>query len=187
MAARAEAADLGVTQLTLSNGVRVNLKPTEFDKDSINITFAVDGGELSRPEKASGLELFAGAVMNGGGLKDHSNDELAAIMAGKKVGVGFSMTDRSFLLSGNTSKEDLETQLQLQTAYLMYPGYRQDGVTLLRRAIPMLYNKLNHEVQGAMKMQVPAILYKNNPRFTFPAQEQLASYEVKRRSSLKKR
>lgn len=117
--------------------------------------------------------------MNGGGLKDHSNDELAAIMAGKKVGVGFSMTDRSFLLSGNTSKEDLETQLQLQTAYLMYPGYRQDGVTLLRRAIPMLYNKLNHEVQGAMKMQVPAILYKNNPRFTFPAQEQLASYEVK--------
>ena len=30
-----------------SNGVRVNLKPTEFDKDSINITFAVDGGELS--------------------------------------------------------------------------------------------------------------------------------------------
>lgn len=30
-----------------------------------------------------------------------------------------------------------------------------------------------------MKMQVPAILYKNNPRFTFPAQEQLASYEVK--------
>ena len=28
--ARKEAADLGVTQLTLSNGVRVNLKPTEF-------------------------------------------------------------------------------------------------------------------------------------------------------------
>ena len=82
-----------------SNGVRVNLKPTEFDKDSINITFAVDGGELSRPEKASGLALFAGAVMNGGGLKDHSHDELAAIMAGKKVGVGFSMTDRSFPVS----------------------------------------------------------------------------------------
>lgn len=98
MTARTETTDLGVTQLTLSNGVRVNLKPTEFDKDSINITFAVDGGELSRPEKASGLELFANAVMNGGGLKDHSNDELAAIMAGKKVGVGFSMTDRFFLL-----------------------------------------------------------------------------------------
>ena len=177
--ARTETTDLGVTQLTLSNGVRVNLKPTEFDKDSINITFAVDGGELSRPEKASGLELFANAVMNGGGLKDHSNDELAAIMAGKKVGVGFSMTDRFFLLSGNTNREDLETQLQLQTAYLMHPGYRQDGVTLLRRAIPMIYNKMDHEVQGAMKKQVPAILYRNNPRFTFPTQEQLTSYQIK--------
>lgn len=79
--------------------------------------------------------------MNGGGLKDHSNDELAAIMAGKKVGVGFSMTDRFFLLSGNTNREDLETQLQLQTAYLMHPGYRQDGVTLLRRAIPMIITR----------------------------------------------
>lgn len=177
--ARKEAADLGVTQLTLSNGVRVNLKPTEFDKDSINITFAVDGGELSRPEKAAGLEIFTGAVMNGGGLTNHSNDDLAAVMAGKKVGVGFSMTDRSFVLAGNTNRKDLETQLQLQTAYLMYPGYREDGVVQLRRAIPMLYNKLAHEAQGAMKTQVPAILYKNNPRFTFPAQKQLESYQIK--------
>ena len=177
--ARKEAADLGVTQLTLSNGVRVNLKPTEFDKDSINITFAVDGGELSRPEKAAGLEIFTGAVMNGGGLTNHSNDDLAAVMAGKKVGVGFSMTDRSFVLTGNTNRKDLETQLQLQTAYLMYPGYREDGVVQLRRAIPMLYNKLAHEAQGAMKTQVPAILYKNNPRFTFPAQKQLESYQIK--------
>lgn len=61
----------------------------------------------------------------------------------------------------------------------MHPGYRQDGVTLLRRAIPMIYNKMDHEVQGAMKKQVPAILYRNNPRFTFPTQEQLTSYQVK--------
>lgn len=179
VAARTEAADLGVTRLTLSNGVRVNLKPTEFDKESINITFAVDGGELSRPEKASGLELFTGAVMNGGGLTSHSNDDLAAIMAGKKVGVGFSMTDQAFLLSGNTNRKDLETQLQLQTAYLMYPGYRQDGAVQLRRALPLLYNQLNHEVQGAMKTKVPAIIYKDNPRFTFPGQEQLASYQIR--------
>lgn len=179
VAARKEAADLGVTQLTLSNGVRVNLKPTEFDRDSINITFAVDGGQLSRPEKASGLDIFAGAVMNGGGLTDHSSDDLAAVMAGKKVGVGFSMTDRAFLLSGNTNRKDLDTQLQLQTAYLMYPGYREDGAIQLRRALPMLYNKLDHEVQGAMQKQVPAILYKNNPRFTFPTQEQLNSYRIK--------
>lgn len=177
--AQQEKADMGVTQLTLSNGVRVNLKPTIFDKDSINITFAVDGGELSRPEKATGLELFTGVVMNGGGLKDHSNDELAAIMAGKKVGVNFSVTDRNFLISGNTNKKDLETQLQLQTAYLMYPGYRPDGETMFRRYIPMMYNKLNHDANGAMKQQVPAVLYKNNPRFTFPTQEQLNSYQIK--------
>ena len=49
--ARAEAADLGVTQLTLSNGVCVNLKPTEFDKDSINITSV----SYTHLEKRSGI------------------------------------------------------------------------------------------------------------------------------------
>ena len=38
---------------------------------------------------------------------------------------------------------------------------------------------MDQEVQGAMKKQVPAILYRNNPRFTFPTQEQLTSYQVK--------
>lgn len=174
-----KATDMGVTQLILSNGVRVNLKPTDFDRDSINITFAVNGGELTRPEKASGLEIVTGAVMNGGGLTNHSMDDLAAVMAGKNVGVSFGMSDNAFLLSGSTNKKDLEAQLQLQMASLMYPGYRQDGLTLLRRAIPMLYASLKHEPKGAMKTQVPAILYKNNPRFTFPTQEQLNSYEVK--------
>lgn len=118
--------------------------------------------------------------MNGGGLTNHSNDDLAAVMAGKKVGVGFSMTDRSFVLTGNTNRKDLETQLQLQTAYLMYPGYREDGVVQLPPRHPHALQQAgsrsagSHEDAGSRPS-----LYKNNPRFTFPAQKQLESYQIK--------
>lgn len=177
--AKTEIPDLGITQLTLSNGIRVNLKPTAFDKDAVKITFAVDGGTLTRPAQAAGLEMFAAAVMNGGGLTSHSADELAAALAGKNVDVEFSPSDNFFLFNGATNHKDMETQLQLQTAYLTQPGYRQDGATMLRRAIPLLFNKLKHESQGAIVMQMPAIIYKNNPRFTFPTEKQLTSYQVK--------
>ena len=50
--ARTETTDLGVTQLTLSNGVRVNPEAHGFDKDSINITFAVDGGGTEQAGKS---------------------------------------------------------------------------------------------------------------------------------------
>ncbi len=179
VSARTENEELGLTQLTLSNGVRVNLKPTEFDKDSINISYSIDGGLLTRPETASGLEMYAGAVYNGGGLKDHSVDDLQAVLAGKRVGAGFGIEDTNFTISGSTNNKDLETQLQLMTAQLMYPGYREDAVVQLVRNLPLLYAQLDREMKGPMATKVPALLYKNNPRFSFPTMEQMLSYTVK--------
>lgn len=176
--AKTEVPDLGVTQLTLSNGVRVNLKPTEFDKDSISILYSIDGGSVTRPVNAAGLDSFADAIMQAGGLKNHSADELESILSGKRVGVGFGIDIDCFKIQGSTNRKDLETQLQLQTAAMMYPGFREDGAILFRRAMPMLFNKLRHDVSGPMQMKVPALIYKNNPRYLFPTQEQLASYKV---------
>ncbi len=175
---RTEDKDLNLTQLTLSNGVRVNLKPTEFDKDSVNITFAIDGGSITRPEKAGGLDMFAGALYSNGGLKNHSTDELRAVMAGKRVGVGFNIGERQFVFSGSTNNKDLKTQLELMTASVMYPGYREDGLIQLFRTLPIIFAQLEKEPSGVMATKVPALMYKNNPRFTFPTQEQLKSYTV---------
>ncbi len=179
VSARTENKELGLTQLTLSNGVRVNLKPTEFDKDSINITYSVDGGLLTRPEKATGLDMYANAVFSGGGLRDHSVDDLQAVLAGKRVGAGFGIEDTRFTFSGGTNNKDLETQLQLMTAQLMYPGYREDAVVQLIRTLPLIYAQLDKEMKGPLATKVPALLYKNNPRFTFPTMEQMLSYTVK--------
>ena len=139
----------------------------------------MDGGELSRPEKAAGLEIFTGAVMNGGGLTNHSNDDLAAVMAGKKVGVGFSMTDRSFVLTGNTNRKDLETQLQLQTAYLMYPRLPRGRRRPAPPRHPHALQQAGSRSAGSHEDAGPGHPVQEQSPLHLPAQKQLESYQIK--------
>ena len=169
--------DLGATQLVLSNNVRVNYKQTDFQKNSIGITAVFGSGQLSQPADTAGLDRFASAIFGSGGLGKHSADELERILAGRNVGVGFGVGDENFNLSGGTTPDDLELQLQLMCAYLTDPGFRPEGERMFKMAIPMLYKQLKHSMQGAM-VKMGSELHGGDFRFEFPPQEKALSYNA---------
>lgn len=182
IAAEREVADLGVTQLELGNGVRVNLKPTPFTQGKITVKAALDGGKLSQPKGKPGLNALAAAVVNLGGLEAHSAIDLQRLFAGRTVGVSFSVDDDRFLFSGTTTPEDLELQLKLLAAQIAHPGYRPEAEMQFRRALPATYAQLKHEPGGAYRMRVSDILFNSDERFSFPEQnvmEQRTTDEVR--------
>ena len=166
---------LGATQLMLSNNVRVNYKQTDFQKNSISINARFGSGQLTQPDDTSGLDRFASAIFEAGGLGQHSADDLQRILAGKNVGIGFGIDEADFSLSGRTTPEDLELQLQLMCAYFTDPGFRPEGERMFKMALPMLYNQLKHSMQGAM-IKMAHELHGGDFRFNFPAQEKAMSY-----------
>lgn len=163
--------DLGATQLMLSNNIRVNYKKTDFQKNSISINARFGSGQLTQPDGVSGLDRFASAIFEAGGLGKHSADDLRRLLAGKNVSVGFGVGEGSFSLSGRTTPDDLELQLQLMCAYLTDPGFRPEGERMFKMALPMLYNQLEHSMQGAMT-EVASHMHGGDFRFAFPSQEQ---------------
>ena len=147
---RREIEGLGITQLTLSNNVRVNLKSTDFQKNSVSTHARFGNGKLSQPADKPNLDLFAGMLMNAGGLGKHSSDDLQRIMAGRNVGTQMAIDDDSFTVSGGTTAEDLELQLQLLCAGLTDPGYREEALRQFRKMLPMLDSQLKFTMGGAM-------------------------------------
>ncbi len=174
---RTEIKDLGITQLVLSNQVRVNLKPTDFEKGKIRLLARIGSGKLSQPKDTPMLDAFATSVFEGGGLGKHSNDELQEILAGKNVGTNLSIGEDAFNLSGTTTPADFTTEMQLMCATLTDPGYRTEGLWQFQKAIPMIYQQLKHTPAGPQQ-EMDAWLHGDDSRFTLAPQEKLSAYTI---------
>jgi hypothetical protein len=90
--------DLGATLLEFKNGVRLNLKATDFEAGRIRVGIRVGGGTLTMPMNQPGLSLLANVVFAAGGLGKHSADDLQRLLAGRTVGMGFGAQSDAFYL-----------------------------------------------------------------------------------------
>ncbi len=172
-----EADDLGITQLVLSNNVRVNLKPTDFEKNRIRMMARIGAGQLTQPADKPMFDAFATAIVEGGGLGEHSNDELQQILAGKNVGSSFGVGEDAFTIGGSTTPQDFTLQARLMAATLTDPGFRKEGLWQFQKAIPMIYQQLRHTPAGPQQ-EMNAWLHGDDPRWLVPEAERLAAYTI---------
>jgi len=177
IASRAVVDDLGITQLVLSNNVRVNLKATEFEKGRIRLLARFGSGKLSQPDGAPMLDAFASSVFNGGGLGLHGVDDLRRILAGRTAGTTLDIGDDAFSLTGVTTPDDLALQLRLMCAALTDPGWRNEGLWDFQRAIPSIYQQLRHTTTGPVQ-EMNAWLHGGDFRHSIAPREQLSGYAI---------
>ena len=115
---------LGLTLFTLSNGVKVILKPTTFKNNEILFSGFAPGG-LSLCSDTDYLSAVnAAPLINGMGVGAFSPIALSRILSGKLAGAGTFISDRSEGVQGTATPADLETALQL--LYLRYTSPRID-------------------------------------------------------------
>ena len=174
---RQEIEDLGIIQLVLSNGVRVNLKATEFEQDRIRVLARAGSGRLTQPEGKPMLDLFASSVFNGGGLGLHGVDDLRRMLAGRTAGATLEIGDEAFSLGGVTTPDDLEFQLRLMCAALTDPGWRNEGLWEFQRAIPSIYQQLRHTMGGAGR-EMNAWLHGGDSRHSVAGRDVLSAYTI---------
>lgn len=114
-------AALGTTELTLSNGITVTLKPTDFKNDEIHMDSWRQGGthnfSLADMVNAERSHVLVRAM----GVKDMSSIDLRKFMAGKTVSVTPYMNANDEGIEGNTSTKDMETFFQLIYLYFTQP------------------------------------------------------------------
>ena len=165
---------LDVTQLRFANNVRVNLKRTDFEANSVLVAVRAGGGRLQLPQDKPGLEQLAESAFMAGGLGKHTLDDLTRLTAGRTVGMSFDVDDDAFVLAGRTTPQDLQLQLQLLAAYLVDPAYRPEAQARFRQGLPQLYQSLERTPMGIMQKEVVRYLRGGDPRFGYPEQAVLA-------------
>lgn len=168
---RGEVKDLEITQVVFANGVRVNFKKTDFEKNSVRVMASFGGGKLDAPKDKPGIIPFAQSVFPLAGLAKHSVDELRRIFASKTMSTEFAIGDDSFVLGGKTTPQDFEAQCQRLCANLVAPGWREEAERQFKKNLDAIYTELEHTAEGIMQNEVVGFIHSGDPRFRFPKRE----------------
>ena len=168
--------DLGIRRIRFANNVMLNIKTTDFQKDKVMMSLRVDGGNLLATRDDPTKVSLAGSLMLGG-LEAHSLDDLRSILAGKTISPVFGNATDAFGGSAVTSPEDFALQAKLMAAYLTHPGYRADGLALIRRVLPQQYAANDATPAAVIGRDAGGILANDDPRSQTPPLEKVMALD----------
>jgi zinc protease len=154
---------LGTTEMKLSNGVSVTLKPTTFKDDQIVMASTRAGGKnnYGLPDKYNAE--YSTAIVTAMGVGTFSPTDLKKALAGKSVTVNPVFSETAEGTRGNSTKKDLESMFQLNYLYFTEP--RKD--TALFKSFVQRnksqFAMLSANPQAAFIDTMYKTLYNNNP------------------------
>jgi zinc protease len=173
---RKEWKELGATELKLSNGIRVILKPTDFKNDEVVFSSFSWGGSSLVPDSDYIAAITATSVVREGGLGSFDRIALEKKLAGKLVNVAPSISELAQGVGGSASTRDLTSMFQLVYLYLTAP--REDSVAFLSYQAKMrgaLENR-NARPEAAFEDTILVTMAQHSPRrrpFTVPMLDEM--------------
>ncbi|UIR57980.1 insulinase family protein [Sphingobacterium sp. SRCM116780] len=159
-----ELKDINSKELTLSNGVKVILKPTNFKNDEILITASSPGGSSLYPDQDYFSASNAAGLVDASGIGQLKNVELQKYLTGKNVRMSPYISENYEGLYGSSDKEGLKNTFELVYGYFAEPRLDDDVFqSTIARTIGGLENRENNP-SNVFSDQIKTALYGDNIR-----------------------
>ena len=172
---------IGVTELTLANGIRVVLKPTDFKNDEIMMQSFSKGGNSLYPDTDYMNASTADAIVQESGVGQFNSIQLQKKLTGQRVRVSPYIGELYEGINGSCSPDDLETMLKLVYLYVAEPRKDADAFqSFLSKQKSFLANMMANP-QMYFYSQSSKIKYGDQIRRSFPPTvEDLESIDLAR-------
>ncbi|MBV6644144.1 MAG: insulinase family protein [Cyclobacteriaceae bacterium] len=163
-----------VSEITLSNGVKIVLKSTDFKNDEILMTaFSYGGHSVCKDEDYISASNASG-IINQSGISKFSAIDLNKMLAGKTVQVGPYIGELREGLNGSSSPEDFEIMLQLAHLYFTAPRKDETAFKSLIQRSKQYFQNLMANPQFYYNDKLSRIMTSDHPRGGgFPTPEQM--------------
>lgn len=122
-----EDAKTGTQVITLSNGVKVVVKTTDYAADEIVLTAFREGGLRIYPQSEAANVQLMGTAYSASKKGPFDNKTLSKYLAGKQAGVSFSVNSFTDILSGYSTVKDLPVLMEL--IYTSFTNLGEDKAT----------------------------------------------------------
>lgn len=154
---KTEQGKFGTTIWTLSNGIKVIIKPTDYKKDEVLIKSIAKGGRSILPvELLPSLESNIYQVfMSNAGISKFPQSQLTKMLSGKYASASKYIGQLEQGVNAGGSPKDLETIMQL--IYLNYTATRVEaselevGLNQIKAVLPNMLNQPNYKFSMAIQ------------------------------------
>ncbi|MDL2268536.1 insulinase family protein [Desulfosarcina sp. OttesenSCG-928-A07] len=160
--------DLGITQILLKNGVRVNLKPTVYKTNEVMANLVFGGGRATEPASLPGLGPLTQPTVDESGLGAMDADTLERALAGKSTYVDLRIREGAFDFFVESVSSEVELMVQLLYAHVVDPGFREDALERAREWLRQDYRSSSRSIEGMMKIEGFKYLAGGDARFGMP-------------------
>ena len=171
----------GITELMLSNGATVYVKPTDFKNDEVRMSAYSDGGASLYSVDEYMNVTNASEIVGQMGLGEFSQVDLGKFMTGKTAAVSASIGQFEESMSGFSSLKDLETFFQM--VHLKFTTVRHDEQAFKSWLTRMKTLYANFGSSPDIKYQIESmkIMYGDNPWARgLPTAEEMDQISLKR-------
>lgn len=171
---------INATQLVLSNGIKVILKPTQFKANEIRFTAFAPGGTSLYNDTDYESAVNATGIISSGGIGAFSMNQLQKVLTGKQVNVSPYIGELNQGIYGSTTNKDIETELKL--VYLYFTQPRKDA-QVFKSEIARSKAELNDREDDPNSIYsdtVDAVIGNYNSRKTGPSLKKLDEIRLQR-------
>lgn len=170
----------GITMLTLSNGAKVYVKPTDFKNDEIRMTAFSFGGTSLYSDEEYWSASNASGIASQMGVGDFSRVDLNKFMTGKTASVSPYIGSYEEGMRGTSSIKDFESFMQL--VHLYFTNIREDkgAFNSWKTRQKNLYGNFMASPDLQYQIQRQKILFDNHLRVGFPSPESFDGIDFKR-------
>ncbi len=162
---------LDFTTVTLSNGMKVTYKITDYKNDEILLSGFSFGGTSNYSDEEYAKTNLANRVIATSGVGNFSNVDLRKVLAGKVVNVSPYIDSSSEGISGSSTPKDLETLFQLTHLYFTAPRKDQDAYDSYVQRLKGQFANLHSNPQFYFSIEHGKFMSGNHPRsFDLPTE-----------------
>lgn len=169
---------MDAVEWTLSNGMKVILKPTEFKQDEISFSGFSWGGNSVLPDADFDNARYATHLAQTSGISEFNRTTLNKMLTGKKVRVTPDIRVHTQNISGSCSPKDLETALQLVHLYFTAPRFDQAELDILLNQERNALTNRSADPASALNDTVSNLLRSYNPRAKAITEENLGKLSL---------
>ena len=151
------------TTYTLSNGVKVTIKPTTFKSDEILMNGVKKGGTNGYRFADRSNVHFATDLVESMGVGEFTPNDLEKVTAGKNISVSVNIGETNNTVKANSTIKDFETMLQLVNLYITQPRKDEELFKAYKEKQNAMLQFIMSNPQAAFIDTTIKSLFGNNP------------------------